>query len=227
MLAHFGFGSRREIERWIEDGRITVDGELAELGQQVNLRSRITLDGNLIKLDKLAQRQKSKLLIYHKPTGEVCSRHDPDGRPTVFDALPRCSHGRWIMVGRLDVNTSGLLLFTNDGEFAHKLMHPSSQVEREYAVRIMGDVSDAMLQRLKAGVMLEDGPAHFDHIEAKPGGTGKNRWYHVILHEGRHREVRRLWESQGVTVSRLIRVRFGEYELPHSLPRGRYCYIDV
>ncbi len=162
-----------------------------------------------------------KLIAYHKPVGEICSRSDPEGRPSVFARLPELRSGRWILVGRLDYNTSGLLLFTTDGQLAHRLMHPSGEVEREYAVRILGEVDQDMLARLRSGVELEDGLASFDAID-DAGGKGANHWYHVVLKEGRRREVRRLWESQGVTVSRLIRIRYGTVLLTRSLPVGKY-----
>jgi len=163
--------------------------------------------------------------MYHKPVGEVCSRKDPEGRPSVFDRLPVLRQGRWILVGRLDLNTSGLLLLTNEGDLAHRLMHPSSEIEREYAVRILGEVDEAMLKRLQDGVELEDGRAAFDSVR-DAGGTGANHWYHVILREGRRREVRRIWESQGVRVSRLIRLRYGNVCLPRGLADGRFRDLD-
>ena len=217
MLARAGLASRRTIEQWIGEGRITVDGQPATLGQRVETASRIALDGRVVRFADSAPR--ARVLVYHKPAGEVCTRTDPQGRPTVFDKLPVLRGSRWITIGRLDFNTSGLLLFTTDGELANRLMHPSSQIEREYAVRILGKVDEAMLARLKQGVMLEDGPAHFDAI-IDAGGEGANRWYHVILKEGRNREVRRMWEAVGAKVSRLIRVRYGNVTLArHLRPR--------
>lgn len=219
VLARVGIGSRRQIERWIEEGRVTVDGRPARLGERVEPDCRIALDGRPVPLRAAGPRL--RVLLYHKPEGEVCARSDPQGRPTVFDRLPTLRGARWISVGRLDFNTSGLLLFTNDGELAHRLMHPSSEIEREYAVRILGAVDDAALERLKKGVTLEDGPARFATI-AFAGGAGANRWYHVTLKEGRYREVRRLWEAVGAKVSRLIRVRFGPIPLPRQLRPGRF-----
>lgn len=219
VLARAGLGSRRQLEDWIRDGRVEVDGKRAELGQKVSGHERIVVDGKRVRIETDAQTA-AEVLVYHKPVGEVCSREDPEGRPTVFAALPKPQHGRWIGVGRLDINTSGLLLFTTDGELANRLMHPAQEVEREYAVRLLGDVDMPMLERLVAGVQLEDGPARFVAIE-ESGGRGANRWFHVIIKEGRNREVRRLWESQGVTVSRLARVRYGPIVLERGLRPGR------
>jgi 23S rRNA pseudouridine2605 synthase len=217
VLAGLGLGSRRHIEAMIADGRIQVDGQVAHLGQRIEGHEAILVDNQVITASPISSTQ---LLIYHKPEGLVCTRSDEEGRPTVFEDLPPCSEGRWIMVGRLDLNTTGLLLFTNDGEFAHRLMHPSHELEREYAVRIYGSVEASMLTRLKKGVLLEDGEAHFDAI-TDAGGEGSNHWYHVMLKRGRNREVRRLWESQGVTVSRLIRIRYGAISLPSTLAPGK------
>ncbi len=203
FLARMGLGSRRQIEDWIRQGRITVNGVVAQLGNQVNGAEKIQIDGRPIQVRPFGQRR--RVLAYYKPVGEVTSRHDPEGRPTIFEHLPLLRDSRWVAVGRLDLNTQGLLLLTNDGELANRLMHPSSQIEREYAVRVLGEVPLEMLKRLREGVALEDGVARFDEIR-EAGGEGANHWYHVILREGRHREVRRLWESQGVTVSRLTRV---------------------
>jgi 23S rRNA pseudouridine2605 synthase len=220
VLARAGFGSRREIEEWIKAGRIKVNNAIAKLGDRVGERDRIEVDGKRIHQNKLKE-QRSRVLIYHKPVGEVCTRSDPEGRDTIFKHLPRLASGRWITVGRLDINTSGLLLITTDGELANKLMHPSQEIEREYAVRVHGEVDAEMLKRLQEGVELEDGPANFDAI-VDAGGDGSNHWYHVILREGRNREVRRLWESQGVQVSRLMRVRYGAVTLPRGQKPGRW-----
>lgn len=218
VLARAGLGSRREIEGWIRDGRIQIDGVVAELGVQVSGHEEILLDGAPIKADAPSE---LRVIAYHKPIGELTTRNDPEGRPTIFDQLPRLRAGRWISVGRLDINTCGLLLLTNDGELANRLMHPSQQLEREYAVRVFGDVDGLILERLIEGVDLDDGPARFLSLR-DAGGSGANHWYHVVLGEGRNREVRRLWESQGVQVNRLIRVRYGPIELGRRLPSGRW-----
>jgi len=220
-LASAGCGSRRGIERLIAEGRIQVNGKVAELGQKVSGREHIVIDGRTVPATRSAKTNLSpEVLIYHKPAGEICSRADPQGRPSVFDALPRLSGRRWVSVGRLDLQTSGLMIFTTDGELANTLMHPSSGFEREYAVRVRGEVTDDTLRKLRRGVELDDGLARFERLDAA-GGEGQNRWYHVVVTEGRHRVVRRLWEAVDCRVSRLIRVRFGPVVLPRSLPRGR------
>ena len=224
LLAHLGIGSRRDIERWITDGRVKINGIIAVLGQRVEGNEIITVDDRPIKVKDLAPLR--RVIIYNKPEGEVCTRSDPEGRPTVFERLPRLKVGRWINIGRLDINTSGLLLFTTDGELANRLMHPSYQMDREYAVRVRGEVTDEMLENLKQGVMLEDGLTKFSDIKAAPEGDGLNRWYHCVVMEGRNREVRRLWESQNVVVSRLKRVRFGPVFLTASLSVGRWREMD-
>lgn len=223
VLANAGLGSRREIEKWIKEGRVSVNGQIAKIGDRIGLTDRIRLDGRDIKLEK-SREKRCRVLLYHKPEGEICSRSDPEKRPTVFDHLPLIRNGRWIAIGRLDFNTSGVLLLTNDGELAHRMMHPSTQIERQYAVRIQGEVKLATLKKLRKGVMLEDGKAHFDEI-TDAGGEGTNHWYHVIVKEGRNRLVRRLWESQDLTVSRLIRIRFGLIELPRSVRRGKWVEL--
>jgi len=220
VLARAGLGSRRQIEDWIRDGRIQVNGKPAQLGQKISGRERIVIDGKKVQI-KTGEQAAAATILYHKPAGEICSRDDPDRRPSVFSALPRLPTGRWVSVGRLDFNTSGLLLFTTDGELAHRLMHPAQEIEREYAVRLLGTVDLPMLERLIQGVELEDGFARFSAIE-ESGGSGANRWYHVIIKEGRNREVRRLWESQGVKVSRLARVRYGPVILERKLRPGKY-----
>jgi 23S rRNA pseudouridine2605 synthase len=219
ILARAGYGSRRQIERWIEAGEILVDGKQATLGQKIDEHSQIILRGQKLRLPSRLKAP-PRVLLYHKRAGEICTRSDPEGRDTVFDHLPEINQGRWVAIGRLDINTDGLLLFTNDGELANKMMHPSSEIEREYAVRVLGEVTDEMLTRLKEGVMLEDGMAAFARIDFA-GGEGANQWYHVVLKEGRNREVRRMWESQGVTVSRLRRIRFGNIQLDRRLRAGQ------
>lgn len=222
VLARTGLGSRREMERWIEAGRVAVNGKVAQLGDRVEARDRLTVDGR--QLDP-PPAEEARCILYHKPTGEVCSRNDPEGRRTVFERLPNLKTGRWISIGRLDFNTSGLLLFTTDGDLANGLMHPSSNIEREYMVRVMGDVQDEMLDRMREGVMLEDGVARFTDIQ-QIGKGGINRWFCVVLMEGRNREVRRLWESQGLTVSRLKRVRYGDVFIPSKVKQGQWVELE-
>lgn len=214
--------SRREAERWIADGRISVNGKVAVLGDRADHRDDVRLDGRPVKLDEAGRSR--RVLAYNKPVGEVCTRTDPEGRPTVFEHLPKTRGERWINVGRLDINTSGLLLFTTDGDLANRLMHPSTEVDREYAVRVRGDVDEAMINRLKEGVLLDDGMAKFTDVQYFDG-EGQNKWYHVVLMEGRNREVRRLWESQGVEVSRLKRVRYGCIFLPSNIPVGTWVEL--
>ena len=218
MLAQMGIGSRREIEEWIVAGRVSVNGEPAHTGQRIGPRDRIKVNGKLIHL-RFAPRI-PKVLLYHKPEGEIVSRDDPEKRPSVFDHLPRVLNGRWIAVGRLDFNTSGLLLFTTNGELANKLMHPSANLEREYAVRILGELTEDQRQSLLDGLLLEDGPANFNSI-TDCGGEGANHWYRVTIAEGRNREVRRMFELLGLTVSRLTRLRYGPVVLPPRLLRGK------
>ena len=222
LLALAGAGSRREVERWITEGRVTVNGEKAQLGGRAGRHDDVRVDGRRINLEDAGRTR--RVLAYNKPVGEVCTRNDTDGRPTVFDHLPKTKNERWINVGRLDINTSGLLLFTTDGDLANKLMHPSSEVDREYAVRVRGGVDEAMIARLKEGVMLEDGPARFTDVQFFDG-EGQNKWYHVVVMEGRNREVRRLWESQGVEVSRLKRVRYGCIFMPANIPVGTWVEL--
>lgn len=214
VLANAGHGSRRELESLIRDGKITVNGKLAILGQQIDHKDRIVINSRQIRLQQQRE-SKPKVIAYYKPAGEVCTRKDEKGRDNVFKNLPGLRDSRWINIGRLDMNTTGLLLFTTDGGLANKLMHPSSQIEREYAVRIFGRADKAQLQALRDGVELEDGMARFTDI-VDSGGEGANHWYHVVIMEGRNREVRRLWESQGFQVTRLIRTRFGPYILPRK-----------
>jgi 23S rRNA pseudouridine2605 synthase len=212
------------MEAVIAAGRVTVNGVRATLGLRVRAaEDRIAIDERPLRLQ--GQVQRPRLLIYHKPPGELVTARDPEGRPTVFEKLPRLRRGAWIAVGRLDFNTGGLLLFTDSGDLANHLMHPRSRIEREYAVRLRGQLSPDQLDRLARGVVLDDGLARFDRIEAA-GGTGSNRWYRVVLCEGRNREVRRMFEKLGIVVSRLMRVRFGPLWLPSSLRRGQWREID-
>ncbi|NOQ79193.1 MAG: pseudouridine synthase [Gammaproteobacteria bacterium] len=219
VIARSGHASRRESERLIAQGRIKIDRRVAQLGDRVDGTERVFLDDK--ELFIAWQKPKQRVLIYHKPPGEICSRNDPEHPNTIFDNLPNLKVGRWISVGRLDINTSGLILLTNDGELANKLMHPSSEIEREYAVRVLGEVTDDDIAQLKEGVALDDGMAHFDKV-SYVGGQGANHWYHVTLKEGRNREVRRMWESLGITVSRLSRVRYGLIKLPRWQKPGRW-----
>lgn len=219
-----GFGSRREIERLITEGKIRINGQLARLGDQVSEGDRVNVQNRraVIKSDV----NRIRVLLYHKPEGEICTRRDEEGRRTVFDSIGRIRDGRWISVGRLDINSSGLLLFTNYGELANHLMHPSSEIEREYAVRVQGRVTPEIIETLLKGVELEDGFMKFDQV-IDSGGQGSNHWYHVILKEGKNREVRRLWQSQDVRVSRLIRVRYGNLTLPRSLKAGKKIELTL
>ncbi len=218
FLSARGIGSRRQIERWIEEGRVKVNGRLAQTGEPVGPTDKIQVDGKPVTSRGLAHHRH---LMYHKPIGEVCTRADPEGRKTVFDRLPPLKGGRWINVGRLDINTDGLLIFTTDGELANALMHPSREVIREYAVRVVGDPGEDRIKRLLTGMELADGQARFKSVVAGGSGQGSNRWYHVTLAEGRNREVRRLWEAVGMTVSRLSRTRFGPLRMPRILARGK------
>ncbi len=222
VLARSGLGSRREMERWIEEGRVTVSGIEAKLGDRVGADASIEVDGRALEADK---GEETRCLLYHKPTGEVCSRKDPEGRRTVFERLPKVRSGRWISIGRLDFNTSGLLLFTTDGELANALMHPRANIEREYMVRVMGDVTEEHIKAMLDGVMLDDGMARFTDIQSG-GGDGINTWYYVVIMEGRNREVRRLWEFQGHTVSRLKRVRYGELFIPSKVKKGQWMELS-
>ena len=224
VLANAGMGSRREIEGWITAGKVEVNGVLAQLGQRVVPTDIIKVDGRKVSVRRLEPPER-EVLVYNKPEGELVTRHDPEGRRTVFDHLPKLKHGRWVPIGRLDINSSGLLLLTTDGELANQLMHPSRQVEREYAVRVMGEVAEEQLEQLVNGVELEDGPARFEEI-VESGGEGINRWFHVVIMEGRQREVRRMWEAVGARVNRLKRVRYGSVMLDSALKIGRWRYLN-
>ena len=220
VLARAGLGSRRELEQWISEGRVSVNGRRAHLGARVSARDSLSVDGRAVPRWRLRDGS-LRVIAYHKPVGEICSRRDPDGRKSVFDALPRIAPGRWIAVGRLDVNTSGLLLFVSDGELANALMHPSSRIEREYACRIFGRVSPEQIEMLHQGVELEDGVARFDRV-IDDGGQGRNHWYRVVVSEGRNRLVRRMWQALDVDVSRLARVRYGPIALSRRVRTGRF-----
>jgi 23S rRNA pseudouridine2605 synthase len=227
LLATAGLASRRQVEQWIADGRLTVGGRVAKLGDRAGPGDEIRLDGRKLELG-LPQPAARQVLLYHKPVGEMTTRRDPQGRPTVFDQLPPPQQGRWIVVGRLDVNTSGLLLFTTDGDLAHRLMHPSSCIEREYLVRVRGRPDGDTIRKLLRGVPLEDGLAAFDRLveESSAGGEEHNASYRLVLHEGRNREVRRMWQAVGYEVSRLLRIRYGPIELPRDLRAGRWCILE-
>jgi 23S rRNA pseudouridine2605 synthase len=217
-LADAGYGSRRELEEWIAAGRVSVNGLAAHVGQRVGPEDKIRLNGKLVQLKFLLRLP--RVLVYHKPEGEIVSKDDPEGRPSAFARLPRLKSGRWVSIGRLDFNSCGLLLFTNDGGLANRMMHPRYEIEREYAVRVLGEATPEMLDRLRSGVQLEDGVATFNFI-AEAGGEGSNRWYRVVLTEGRNREVRRMFEAVGLLVSRLMRVRYGPVHLSPRLKRGQ------
>lgn len=222
LLAQAGRGSRREIEVLIKAGRIKINHRVAKLGDRASIKDTITIDGD--KCEFIDGDLETRVLIYNKPKGEVCTRSDPQGCQTVFESLPPIEGGRWISVGRLDINTSGLLLFTNNGGLANQLMHPSANIEREYAVRVLGQITPAVIKRLADGVILNDGKARFEDI-VDVGGEGANHWFYVLVMSGRNRMVRRLWESQGCKVSRLIRVRFGPIFLPKSLRYGHWLEL--
>lgn len=220
LIAAAGLGSRRTVEQWIHEGRVTVNGQLAKLGDRAAAGDEVCLDGTPLALGA-AEATARRVLVYHKPVGEVTTRSDPQRRPTVFESLPKLDGGRWISVGRLDVMTSGLLLFTTDGALAHRLMHPSHEVEREYLVRVQGSPTSETLEKLRSGVQLDDGPARFDGMQAE-GSDATSASFRVVLHEGRNREVRRLWSAVGHEVVKLARVRYGPVRLPADLPAGRW-----
>ena len=224
-LARAGLGSRREIERWVREGRVQINGRPAEIGQGITAKCRVTVDGRPVALSPSAPTG-ARILLYHKPVGEICSRDDPQGRTTVFDRLPRLRGRRWVSVGRLDINTSGLLVLTTDGELAHTLMHPSTGIEREYRCRVRGTPGERELNRLMTGVRLGGQSCRFESVD--PGrGSGSNRWYRVVLKEGRNREVRRMWQSVNCTVSRLIRVRYGPLRLDRKHHAGEVIELSA
>lgn len=223
LLALAGLGSRRDMEALIETGRVTVNGAPATVGQGVTQYDLVRLDSRPLKLPFIAELP--QVLIYHKPEGEIVSQDDPEGLASVFDKLPKIKNAKWIAIGRLDMNTSGLLIFTTSGELANRFMHPRYEVEREYAVRIFGELTDGQMTQLTEGIELEDGPANFDSIKPQ-GGEGANHWYQVILREGRNREVRRLFEAFQLPVSRLMRVRFGPVNLPPRVKRGQMLKLE-
>lgn len=226
FLAQAGLGARLEMERWIADGRVSVNGQVAHVGQRVFEGDTIAVDGQPLRL-RVQSAQKVRVLAYHKPTGEVVTHSDPENRPTVFSRLPPLREGKWQSVGRLDINTEGLLLITNSGTLAHHLMHPRFGLEREYAVRVLGALDEAEKRQLVTGVTLDDGPAAFLRVdEANGSGDGANVWYHVTIAEGRNREVRRIFEALGRAVSRLIRIRYGAMQLPRGLRRGQWMELD-
>lgn len=228
VLARSGVGSRRQMETYIAGNRVSVNGKVAKLGDRVDGTETIRVDGHVVEV-RSQDEEICRVLMYNKPEGEMCTRNDPEGRPTVYDRLPKLKHSRWIGVGRLDVNTSGLLLFTNDGELANRLMHPKYEIEREYSVRVFGEVENQKLKALTDGVELEDGFAKFDRIKAERHveEESKNRWFKVSLKEGRNREVRRLWASQDLTVSRLVRVSYANIELDRRLIQGGWFELPL
>ena len=224
VLARVGLGSRRYMEEVIAAGRVSINGTVAQVGERIEPGDELRIDGRKVQF-QIEDEIRRRVLIYYKPEGEICSRNDPESRPTVFEQLPAITGDRWVMVGRLDINSSGLLLFTNDGELANRLMHPSNEIEREYAVRVMGEVTPLIKNTMLKGVVLDDGPAKFENF-SEIGGEGINRWYQVVVKEGRNREVRRIFESQGLKVSRLLRTRYGTVILPRELRTGRWIELD-
>lgn len=224
VLARVGLGSRRYMEEVIAAGRVSVNGQVAQVGERIEPGDELRIDGRKVSF-QIEDEIRRRVLIYYKPEGEICSRSDPESRPTVFEQLPAIANDRWVMVGRLDINSTGLLLFTNDGELANRLMHPSNEIEREYAVRVMGEVTPQIKNNMLKGVVLDDGPAKFESF-SEIGGEGINRWLQVVVKEGRNREVRRIFESQGLKVSRLLRTRYGTVILPRELRTGRWMELD-
>ena len=224
VLERVGLGSRRYMEEVIAAGRVSVNGQVAQVGERIEPTDELRIDGRKVAF-QIEDEIRRRVLIYYKPEGEICSRNDPENRPTVFEQLPQIPGDRWVMVGRLDINSTGLLLFTNDGELANRLMHPSNEIEREYAVRVMGEVTPQIKNTMLKGVMLDDGPAKFESF-TEIGGDGINRWFQVVVKEGRNREVRRIFESQGLKVSRLLRTRYGTVILPRELRTGRWMELD-
>ena len=225
LLAAAGIGSRRGIEEWLRSGRLTVNGQVAKLGDRAEATDSFALDGQPLRSGTHREPESVRaVLLYHKPVGEMTTRHDPEGRPTVFERLPPAPSGRWVVVGRLDVNTSGLLLFTNDGALAHRLMHPSYEVERRYLVRVRGSPGSELIQKLQQGVQLEDGLARFGQV-AERGRSEGHSWYEVGLREGRNREVRRAFEAAGHEVSRLKRLAYGPFQLPEDLAAGKAALV--
>ena len=222
ILARAGFGSRREVEKLIAEGLVKVNGKVAQLGDRAFPDDKIKVRDHEVRETRLAK-QPTQVILYNKPEGQVTSRKDEKGRDTVFQHLPRIINSRWVAIGRLDMNTSGLLIFTNNGELANRMMHPSYEVEREYSVRVFGEVSEDTLKQLKKGIKLDDGWAKFDRIVKLPQQDDEslNQWYKVVIKEGRNREVRRMWEAVGVQVSRLIRTRYGQFQLPRNLRQGK------
>lgn len=223
MLAQAGVGSRREMEELIRTGKVTVNGQVAEIGAQVEEEDVVKVNGRIVRFQRASKLP--RVLLYHKPEGEIVSRDDPEKRESVFDVLPQVRGGKWIAVGRLDFNTGGLLIFTTSGELANHLMHPRFEVEREYAIRVRGELTPDQLQQLRDGIEMEDGTAKFESL-VDQGGEGSNHWYRGVLKEGRNREVRRLFEHMGLTVSRLMRVRFGILSLPPRVKRGRWLELE-
>ncbi|MGE3319138.1 MAG: pseudouridine synthase [Candidatus Berkiella sp.] len=224
FLANNGVASRRAIEEWIKAGKVTVNKAKATLGQSVSACDTIIIDGKKLYL-KAFDKQETRVLLYHKPEGELCAARSENGKPTIFESLPQIKGSKWVMVGRLDINTSGLLLLTNNGKLAHHLMHPSFALERQYAVRVLGKVTEDILENLTSGVRIDNELFRFQSVTFG-GGTGANQWYHVTLSEGKYREVRRLWESQGCKVNRLIRTQYGPYVLPNGLRKGKYFELS-